>query len=90
MLRNIKNIIYPLQAQIDKYWNLLRKVMLPSPEGLVMPELYVVPEEKIHEEKITPKSTMRVPAGKIPHLWGQSLFIVASLLKEQLLSPGEE
>ena len=77
-----------VQDQIDKYWRLLNKVILNTPDGLVMPELYVVPKEKINEEKKSPKSTVRTASGKIPHLWGQSLFIVGSMLKEGLIYPG--
>ena len=72
-----------------KYWHVLNKVILKTPDGLVMPELYVVPKEKINEEKSNPHSTVRIAAGKIPHLWGQSLFIVGCMLKEGLIRPGE-
>ena len=77
-----------LQEQINKYWELLNKVLLGTPDGPVMPELYVVPQEMLHEEKRKPKSTKKIPAGRIPHLWGQSLFLLGSMLKEGLIFPG--
>lgn len=34
------------------------------------------------EEYKNPHTVDRVPLGKLPHLWGQSLYILSSLLAE--------
>lgn len=34
------------------------------------------------EEYKNPHTVDRVPLGKVPHLWGQSLYILSSLLAE--------
>ncbi|KAK3533239.1 hypothetical protein QTP70_013657 [Hemibagrus guttatus] len=54
-----------------------------------MPELYAVPPDKVEEEYRNPHSVDRVTTGQLPHLWGQSLYILSSLLVEGFLAPGE-
>uniref|UniRef100_A0A669Q5M7 Phosphorylase b kinase regulatory subunit n=1 Tax=Phasianus colchicus TaxID=9054 RepID=A0A669Q5M7_PHACC len=48
-------------------------------------------EDKIQvdEEYENPHSVDRVPMGKLPHLWGQSLYILSCLLAEGFLAAGE-
>ena len=40
-----------------------------------MPELYIVPKDKIAAERENPHSQERVPNENIPLVWAQSLFI---------------
>lgn len=44
---------------------------------------------QVDEEQRNPGSQDRVPGGKIPHMWGQSLYILGELLLHGFLSPGE-
>ena len=57
----------------------------------LIPMAFAVPNGKdgIVEEKRNPGSVRRKEVGHLPHIWGQSLYIVARLLSEKLLSPGE-
>uniref|UniRef100_A0A8K9WWZ5 Phosphorylase b kinase regulatory subunit n=1 Tax=Oncorhynchus mykiss TaxID=8022 RepID=A0A8K9WWZ5_ONCMY len=43
----------------------------------------------MEEEYGNPHSVDRVAMGQLPHMWGQSLYIVSSLLAEGFLAPGE-
>ena len=36
-----------------------------------------------------PKSQKRVAAGKMPQMWGQSLYVIGRLVKEGFVFPGE-
>ena len=44
---------------------------------------------QVEEENKKPKSQDRVVGGKIPQMWGQSLFVIGRLVKEGFLFPGE-
>jgi phosphorylase kinase alpha/beta subunit len=54
-----------------------------------VPELYSVPAYKVEDEYKNPKSQERVPLGKVPHMWAQSLYIISKLLRNNLIAPGE-
>ena len=55
----------------------------------LMPCLYKITASGVQEEKTTPNSAKRVPVGPMPHLWGQSLYIISRLLVENCLQPSE-
>lgn len=55
----------------------------------IMPELYSLPADRVDAELKTPNSQIRIPIGSAPHLWGQSLYILARLIVDKLLLPGE-
>ena len=38
--------------------------------------------DQVEEEYQNPNSVKRIPAGKFPQMWGQSLYVVANLVKE--------
>ncbi|KAL8604077.1 hypothetical protein ACOMHN_024902 [Nucella lapillus] len=80
------------QAQVDKYKKRLDAVMVKSEDGIpMMPELYKVPqiESVMAEERRHPNSQKREAQGAIPHMWGQSLYILSRLMCENFISPGE-
>ncbi|XP_018645642.1 phosphorylase B kinase alpha, kpb1, putative [Schistosoma mansoni] len=54
-----------------------------------VPESYSLPIEAIDAEIAHPHTQTRVPVGALPHIWGQSLYILASIIYEGLLLPGE-
>lgn len=69
--------------QIEKYYSKLKNIVIKSPDGFEMiPELYYVPRENITAEYKDPKSQIRKPSKRLPHLWSQSLYIIARLLHD--------
>ncbi|KAI9366910.1 glycosyl hydrolases family 15-domain-containing protein [Zopfochytrium polystomum] len=62
----------------------------PRPNRIALvPELYIVPRDYTNQEKADPGSVQRYPNENIPLVWAQSLYILGSLIKEDLLSPAE-
>ncbi|XP_061431766.1 LOW QUALITY PROTEIN: phosphorylase b kinase regulatory subunit alpha, liver isoform-like [Lethenteron reissneri] len=76
--------------QVEEYREALEAILVRGKNGLrYLPELYCVPPDKMEEEYRKPHTVDRVSAGKLPHMWGQSLYILSSLLAEGFLAPGE-
>ncbi|XP_021571906.1 phosphorylase b kinase regulatory subunit alpha, liver isoform isoform X3 [Carlito syrichta] len=77
-------------VQVQEYREALEGILIRGKNGIhLMPELYAVPPNKVDEEYKNPHTVDRVPLGKVPHLWGQSLYILSSLLAEGFLATGE-
>lgn len=77
-------------VQVQEYKEALDEVLIRGKNGIrLMPELYAVPADKVEDEYRIPHSVDRVADGQLPHLWGQSLYILSSLLAEGFLAPGE-
>ncbi|BFZ14817.1 hypothetical protein BsWGS_17856 [Bradybaena similaris] len=78
------------QEQVETYQIKLDEVLLKSEDGIpIVPELYTVPKELVDLEYENPGSQTRIADGKIPHMWGQSMYILGRLMIEGFLSPGE-
>lgn len=78
------------EEQVKKYSEKLDSVMIKTDEGIyLLPELYTVHKEKVEQEYKTPNSQKREAIGRLPHRWGQSLYIISKLVQEGFLSPGE-
>ncbi|MEE6526408.1 hypothetical protein FKM82_027057, partial [Ascaphus truei] len=76
--------------QVQEYRDALDGVLIKGKHGVrLVPELYSVPADRVDEEYETPHTVERVPMGKLPHMWGQSLYILGCLLAEGFLAPGE-
>ncbi|XP_062240375.1 phosphorylase b kinase regulatory subunit alpha, skeletal muscle isoform isoform X2 [Platichthys flesus] len=76
--------------QVQEYQEALEGILVKQKDGLcLVPELYSVPADKVEEECMNPHSVERVPMGKCPLMWGQSLYILGNLLSEGFLAPGE-
>ncbi|XP_051957572.1 phosphorylase b kinase regulatory subunit alpha, liver isoform isoform X4 [Xyrauchen texanus] len=76
--------------QVQEYREALDGVLIRGKHGIrLVPELYTVPADKVEEEYKNPHSVEREAAGQLPHMWGQSLYILGSLLAEGFLAPGE-
>lgn len=43
----------------------------------------------VEQEKAKPGSQSRIAVGKLPYLWGQSLYVLCKLIQEDFLLPGE-
>uniref|UniRef100_A0A3Q2EGF6 Phosphorylase b kinase regulatory subunit n=1 Tax=Cyprinodon variegatus TaxID=28743 RepID=A0A3Q2EGF6_CYPVA len=77
-------------VQVQEYREALESVLIRGKNGIkLVPELYAVPLDKVEEEYSNPHSVDRQAMGQLPHMWGQSLYIVGSLLAEGFLAPGE-
>uniref|UniRef100_A0A8C6WV30 Phosphorylase b kinase regulatory subunit n=1 Tax=Neogobius melanostomus TaxID=47308 RepID=A0A8C6WV30_9GOBI len=78
------------QGQVEEYREALEGILIRQKNGIkLLPELYSVPHDKIEEEYKNPHSVDRVSLGQLPHMWGQSLYILGCLLAEGFLAPGE-
>ncbi|XP_041111582.1 phosphorylase b kinase regulatory subunit alpha, skeletal muscle isoform-like isoform X2 [Polyodon spathula] len=76
--------------QVQEYRDALEGILIKGKNGIrLVPELYSVPPDRVEEEYRNPHTVDRVPMGKLPIMWGQSLYIVGSLLAEGFLAPGE-
>ena len=74
----------------DEYWEALEEVVIRTDDGLkLIPELYAVPHDKIDAECAQPHSQDRVPIGRKPFLWGQSLYVLCCLIREGFVAIGE-
>ncbi|XP_037546197.1 phosphorylase b kinase regulatory subunit alpha, liver isoform [Nematolebias whitei] len=77
-------------VQVEEYREALEGVLIRGKNGIkLLPELYVVPPDKVEEEYSNPHSVDRVAMGQLPHMWGQSLYILGCLLAEGFLAAGE-
>uniref|UniRef100_A0A673VFP5 Phosphorylase b kinase regulatory subunit n=1 Tax=Suricata suricatta TaxID=37032 RepID=A0A673VFP5_SURSU len=78
------------KLQVQEYREALEGILIRGKNGIhLVPELYAIPPNKVDEEYKNPHTVDRVPLGKLPHLWGQSLYILSSLLAEGFLATGE-
>lgn len=55
----------------------------------LVPELYIVPKDKVDAEKADPGSQDRNPNENLPLVWAQSLYILGNLIYDNLLSPAD-
>ncbi|XP_061706140.1 probable phosphorylase b kinase regulatory subunit alpha isoform X3 [Cydia pomonella] len=76
---------------ISGYMQKLENVMIrKEDDGIkLVPELYAVPPEKADLEQCQPGSQERIPLGRCPFIWAQSLYILGKLLQEGFLAVGE-
>ncbi|NWU58573.1 KPB1 kinase, partial [Dromas ardeola] len=76
--------------QVQEYREALEGVLIKGKNGVrLVPELYSVPPDKVDEEYRNPHTVDRIPMGKLPLMWGQSLYILGCLMAEGFLAPGE-
>nr|XP_015219272.1 PREDICTED: phosphorylase b kinase regulatory subunit alpha, liver isoform isoform X1 [Lepisosteus oculatus]XP_015219273.1 PREDICTED: phosphorylase b kinase regulatory subunit alpha, liver isoform isoform X1 [Lepisosteus oculatus]XP_015219274.1 PREDICTED: phosphorylase b kinase regulatory subunit alpha, liver isoform isoform X1 [Lepisosteus oculatus]XP_015219275.1 PREDICTED: phosphorylase b kinase regulatory subunit alpha, liver isoform isoform X1 [Lepisosteus oculatus] len=77
-------------VQVQEYREALEGILIRKKNGIrLIPELYAVPADKVEEEYQNPHTVDRVASGKLPHMWGQSLYILGCLLAEGFLAAGE-
>lgn len=55
----------------------------------LLPELYYVPEDKLEAERQQPQSQPRMPNDNLPLVWAQSLYLLAEMIYEGLLTPSD-
>uniref|UniRef100_A0AAX7TR50 Phosphorylase b kinase regulatory subunit n=1 Tax=Astatotilapia calliptera TaxID=8154 RepID=A0AAX7TR50_ASTCA len=56
---------------------------------LILDGIFAGDQVQVEEEYSNPHSVDRVAMGQLPHMWGQSLYILGCLLAEGFLAPGE-
>ncbi|XP_063823530.1 probable phosphorylase b kinase regulatory subunit alpha isoform X1 [Ostrinia nubilalis] len=78
------------KSNVSDYMQRLEKIMIRKDDGIkLVPELYSVPAEKADLEQLEPGSQERIPLGRCPFIWAQSLYILGKLLQEGFLAVGE-
>uniref|UniRef100_A0A4W4HNB3 Phosphorylase b kinase regulatory subunit n=1 Tax=Electrophorus electricus TaxID=8005 RepID=A0A4W4HNB3_ELEEL len=85
------------QVQVQEYREALEGILIRGKHGIkLIPELYAVPADKVSGCVLSnprnsrhPHTVDRVALGQLPHMWGQSLYILGSLLADGFLAPGE-
>ena len=85
----IINIFAGNMVQAEEFCHLLEDLTVAKDGAMLVPELYLVPEESISAESQAPGSSERVPGGRCPFMWAQSLLVISKLLLEDHLSPSE-
>ncbi|XP_069841933.1 phosphorylase b kinase regulatory subunit alpha, skeletal muscle isoform isoform X3 [Dendropsophus ebraccatus] len=86
----LDGIFFGNLEQVQEYREAIESVLIKGPHGVrLVPELYSVPENMVEEEYQNPHTVDRIPMGKLPHMWGQSLYILGCLMSEGFLAPGE-
>jgi len=71
-------------------WKAKLEPLFVEVDGIrLLPELYIVPEEAIEAEKAAPGSQARRANENVPLVWAQSLYLLASLLDDGLLTPDD-
>ena len=83
-----------LPEQVEEYKKLLRARVKHDHRGdPFIPKYYYVPQDSVDYEKMEPGSQLRHPSDEGTSnnlfLWGQSLYITASLLAEGLVHVNE-
>ncbi|WP_310422128.1 glycoside hydrolase family 15 protein [Chamaesiphon sp. VAR_48_metabat_135_sub] len=74
---------------IEKYRSLLLAVSVDVDGMQLLPELYIVPKDKIAAERSNPHSQTRIPNENLPLVWAQSLYFLGELLFDKFLAPGD-
>ncbi|MGB1111186.1 MAG: glycoside hydrolase family 15 protein, partial [Gammaproteobacteria bacterium] len=67
------------------YREKIEAVLVEHNGNQLLPELYIVPEDKIDAEREAPQSQNRVPNENLPLVWAQSLYILGALIQDGLL-----
>ncbi|CAH2979538.1 unnamed protein product [Chilo suppressalis] len=78
------------KSNVSDYMQKLEKIMIRGDDTIkLVPELYSVHSDKASQEQNEPGSQERIPLGRCPFLWAQSLYILGKLLQEGFLAVGE-
>ena len=76
--------------QQAKVWRDKLEPLFVEQEGKkLLPELYSVEYESIAAEKANPGSQSRLPNENLPLTWAQSLFMLADMIQDGVLSPSD-
>ncbi|CBY35267.1 unnamed protein product [Oikopleura dioica] len=77
----------PSKPQIDE--EIVELLCLIIPTKPYLPMAYAIDKDSVAMERKNRGSAKRESVGFLPHIWGQSLYILSRLLVEDFVSPGE-
>ncbi len=77
------------QQQALFYRDALQPLFVERNGQQLLPELYMVPQDKIAAEKANPKSQDRVANENVPLVWAQSLYMLGALLLDEYIYPSD-
>ncbi|MCB0688981.1 MAG: hypothetical protein KDC53_20725, partial [Saprospiraceae bacterium] len=77
------------EKSVTKFLKKLNRVMVSQNDQKLLPELYMVPIEKVELEKLNPNSQERISNKNLPLVWAQSLYYLGRLLHEGLIRPDD-
>jgi phosphorylase kinase alpha/beta subunit len=77
------------RAQAEDYHQKLQPLFVERNGCRLLPELYYVPEAALDAERHAPQSQPRLPNANVPLVWAQSLYYLAELLREDLITPAD-
>lgn len=81
----LNNLFAGNTEKAREYRKKLEGLLVEHNGQLLLPELYIVPKDKIAAERENPHSQERVPNENIPLVWAQSLFILGEMIQDGLL-----
>ena len=73
--------------EIEHWKKKLQPLFVEQDGKKLLPELYIVPKERIEAEKKDPGSQIRVANENIPLVWAQSLYMLSDMMLDGLLDP---
>ena len=77
------------ESEARKWREKLTPLFVQCDGADLLPELYIVPKERIAQEKAHPGSQERVPNENIPLVWAQSLYMLSEMILSGVLRPGD-
>ena len=73
-----------------EHWKAKLQPLFVEQEGnRLLPELYIVPKERIDAEKENPGSQERIANENVPLVWAQSLYMLSDMIFDGLLEPAD-
>lgn len=72
--------------QVKTYAEKLEQVAVERNGIKLLPELYYVPSETLEKERAKPGSQKRLPNDNVPLVWAQSLWLLAQMLQDKLVT----
>lgn len=74
---------------IQKWKEKLEPLFVEHDGQKLLPELYIVPKERIEAEKMSPGSQPRFPNENVPLVWAQSLYMLSEMILDGVLRPSD-
>ncbi|ESP02603.1 hypothetical protein LOTGIDRAFT_224755 [Lottia gigantea] len=89
----IDNIFHGKKKEAEEYMKKLKPLLLHSREGVLIPNYYYVPADKIELEKKNPGSQERLPSPEGSSagvfMWGQSVYLISQMLIKGIVNVNE-
>ncbi len=73
-------------AQVKTYAEKLEQIAVTRNGVKLLPEVYYVPPALLEAERAKPGSQQRLPNDNLPLVWAQSLWLLARMLQDKLVS----